>query len=152
MTTLGKAAYMAIFPFFGNAAYMTGDHLIKNHSPSGLYKKFKGNYWSNVKRSLVSTAPILVASTLLLPQQFMVGALALANYVYRRFVIKPDKVEEYDDKISYPVAALSATSRLVRNTVKGIYESVYAIGRGINDLYKSSPQPAAKTAPATPHH
>ena len=76
----------------------------------------------------------------------MVGAIAVANYLYRRF-IAGGKGEEQTDKTPYCVAAPSVVGKLVKNTANGLYDSVYAIGSGLRDpLYKTAPKPAAKPA------
>jgi hypothetical protein len=141
---LAKAAYMELFPFFGNIAYMVEDHLVKNRSFSGLLNELRNKYWRNVKKSLYTTGPIMAASAVLLPQQFMVGAVALANYIYRRFVVKPDKIEEYEDKRSLITAGASATSKLVKNLVYSPLQALYEIS---SSLYKTTPKPAAQLAP-----
>ena len=154
LTNLGKAAYMALFPFFGNAAYMAGDHLVKNRSPTGLSKKFKENYWSNVKKSLYTTGPIMAAASLLLPQQFMVTAIAVANYVYRKFVVG-GKGEEQTDKTPYLVAAANVTAKLARNSIGGFYKGLYDVGKSIGDAigsYKSSPAPSQPATAGAPAH
>jgi len=149
LTNLGKAAYMEVFPFFGNAAYMVGDHLVKNRSPTGLSKEFKENYWPNVKKSLYTTGPIMAAASLLLPQQFMVAAIAVANYVYRKFVIK-GKGEEHTDKTPYLVAAPRVAAKFARNSVKGLYDVAHAMGSSLGDLYRKAPKLPAKSPEPAP--
>ena len=146
-SNLGKAAYIAVLPFASNSIYPATDHLIKNKSPKGLYEKLKKNYWPNVKKTFKTVWPLNLLAALFLSQPaYIVGAMGVANYLFRRFVIG-GKGEEYEDKTPYSVAASSVTYKLARNTVKGFYESVYAIGSSIGDLYKSSPRPAPQ-APA----
>lgn len=147
LSNIGKIAYMIPWVFGANAFYMGEDHLIKEKSPKGLYKKFKENYLRITKKAFKSSALINIAASLVLPQQYMVAAAAVAGYVFRRFVAG-GKGEEHTDKTPYAVAALSVTGKLIRNTFKGFYESVYAIGSSVRDLYKKAPKPEAPKPPA----
>ena len=155
LSKIGKLAYMIPWVFGANAFYMGSDHLIKEKSPKGLYKKFKENYWSVVKKAFTLPAPLNILSAMFLPQQYMVGAIAVTSYLFRRFVAG-GKVEEQTDKTPYLAATANVAKKLVKNSIKGFYDAVYAIGSSISDLYKSSlrpaPQiPAQAISPATQH-
>jgi len=143
-----KVAYMIPWVFGANAFYMAEDHLIKEKSPKGLYKKFKENYFKIIKKAFMLPAPLNILSALFIPQQYLVAAAAVTGYLFRRFVAG-GKGEEQTDKTPYPVAALNVSSKLARNTTKGFSEAIYAIGSSIGDLYKTSPRPAATSQPAT---
>jgi len=147
LTNLGKAAYMALFPFFGNAAYMAEDHLVKNLSPTGLSKKFKENYWPNVKKSLYTTGPIMAAASLLLPQQFMVTAIAVANYVFRKFVVG-GKGEEQTDKTPYLAATSNVVGKLAKTVFYGVPQATYSIARTLGEkLYSTTTSPVKTPSP-----
>lgn len=139
---IGKVAYMIPWVFGANAFYMAGDHLIKEKSPKGLYKKFKENYWKIVKKAFMLPAPLNILSALFVPQQYMVAAIAVTSYLFRRFVAG-GKGEEETDKTPYLVAAPRVAGKLIRNTTKGLFDAVYAIGSSIPDLYKTSPKTEA---------
>jgi len=87
LTSVGKAAYMTLFPFAANAFYMAEDHLIKNKSLKGLHSKFRENYFANVKKSFKTVHLINLSAALFLPLQYMVGAVAVAAFIYRKFVV-----------------------------------------------------------------
>jgi len=141
LSSIGKVAYMIPWVFGANAFYMAEDHLIKEKSPKGLYKKFKENYLKIIKKAFMLPAPLNILSALFLPQQYMVAAGAVTGFLFRRFVAG-GKGEEQTDKTPYYAAAPNVAKKLVRNTTKGLYDSFYAIGSSIGDLYKSSPKPA----------
>ena len=130
LTNIGKVAYMVPWVFMANAFYLVQDHLIKNKSPIGLYKKFKEDYFTNIKKAFKSSALINIASALFLPQQYMVAAVALATYVFRRFVVGA-KGEEETDKRSYFAAGATAIGKLFKNTMNGVNEIGYAIGNSL---------------------
>ena len=134
--------------FGANAFYMAEDHLIKEKSPKGLYKKLKENYLNIIKKAFMLPAPLNILSALFLPQQYMVASAAVTGYLFRRFVAG-GKGEEQTDKTPYYIAAPNVAKKLVRNTAKGFYDSIYAIGSSISDLYKTKPAESIPTAPAT---
>ena len=154
LSKIGKLAYMIPWVFGANAFYMAEDHLIKEKSPKGLYKKFKENYLPIVKKAFMLPAPLNILSALFLPPQYMVGAIAVANYLFRRFAVG-SKGEEHTDKTPYLVATSNVIGRLGRNTFKGLYDVASGLGNGIRNLYESAPKaapaPAATPAPATTH-
>ena len=97
---------------------------------------------------MYTAAPINILGALLLPPAYMVGVIGLANYIYKRFVVGT-KGEEYEDKRSMITAGASAVSKLVNNTVKGLYDTTYAIGTTLGNYFKSPSSSPAK--PAEPH-
>ena len=149
LTNFGKIGYMIPWVFGANAFYMAGDHLIKEKSPKGLYKKFKENYLPIVKKAFMLPAPLNILSALFVPQQYMVGAIAITSYLFRRFVAG-GKGEEHTDKTPYLVAAPKVAHKLVKNTIKGLSEVIYAIGSSIGDLYKTKPAQSARPATGQP--
>ncbi len=146
LSKLGKLAYMIPWVFGANVFYMAEDHLVKNGTPKGLYKKFKEDYWPVVKRAFMLPAPLNILSALFLPPQYMVGAIAAANYLFRRFAAG-GKGEEQTDKTPYLVATSNVLGKLGRNTAKGLYDAAYGLGSGLRESYKSASKPAV--APAT---
>src|SRR3989344_4443265 len=144
-----KLAYMIPWVFGANAFYMAEDHLIKEKSPRGLYKKFRENYLNIIKKAFMLPAPLNILAALFLPQQYMVASAAVTGYLFRRFVAG-GKGEEQTDKTPYLTAAPNVAYKLIRNTTKGLYDAVYALGSSVNDLYKSSPKLSApaQRAPA----
>lgn len=149
LSMIGKTIYMTVFPLAGNAAYMFEDHLVKKKTFSGMKETFK-NYGANLKRAFKSVYWIQLASALILPQSYVLGAVGLGSFVYRRFVIKA-KGEEYQDKRSYPYVATGLVQKLVGNTAKGMYQSIGAIASGVGDAYKSLAAGSGKPAPAAAH-
>ena len=152
MSNLGKSAYVALLPFASNSIVPTADHLINNKSPKGLYEKLRKSYWPNVKKTFKTVWPLNLLSTLFFSQPaYIVGAMGVANYLFRKFIVK-GTVEEQTDKTPYFAAAPSVAGKLIRNPVKGMYEAVSAIGSSLSDLYISAPaatpKPAAQPAPA----
>ena len=128
--SIKKIAYMIPWVFGANAFYMAEDHLIKEKSPKGLYKKFKENYWPIVKKAFMLPAPLNILSALFLPQQYLVAATGVTSYLFRRFVAG-GKGEEQTDKRPYIVAAANVTSKFVKNSVQGFYSGLYDLGRAI---------------------
>ncbi|MEK6946461.1 MAG: hypothetical protein AABX32_02540 [Nanoarchaeota archaeon] len=150
---LQKLAYMVPWVVGANAFYMGEDYLIKNKSPKGMYKKFKENYWPVVKRAFLLPAPINILSAMFLPQKYFLYTLALATFLFRRFVVK-DKGEEQTDKTPYPVAAANVSYKLIRNTTKGLTDTIYAFGKTIDGYLgpsKAAPK-SAQPAPAGGEH
>lgn len=143
MSNLAKGAYVALLPFISNSFVPTADHLLKNKSPKGLYEKLKKTYWPNVKKTFKTIWPLNLISTLFFTQQaYIVGAIGVANYLFRKFVI--GGTEKPTDKTPYHVAAPNVAYKLVRNTTKGLGEAIYAIGSSIGNLYKTKPAAAPK--------
>ncbi|MEK6968597.1 MAG: hypothetical protein AABX51_08280 [Nanoarchaeota archaeon] len=149
LSMLGKTLYMTAFPLAGNAAYMFEDHLVKKKTFSGMKETFK-NYGANLKRAFKSVYWIQLASALILPQSYVLGAVGLGSFVYRRFVIKA-KGEEYQDKRAYLYVATGLVQKLVGNTARGVYQSIGAIASGVGDTYKSLASGSEKSAPAAAH-
>ena len=121
---LGKVAYMSIWPFAANAFYFGEDHLIKKASPKGLYKKFKEDYWPVTKKTFKTVVPLNIASALFLPQQYMVASIAVASYIFRRFVAG-GKGEEQTDKTSYLATASTGIKKIgsaLVSPIKALYE------------------------------
>ena len=151
MSFAAKAAYLTLTPLVTNTVYPPIDHLIKNKTTKGLSEKMK-SYWSNVKRTFKTSWPIAYFPSLFLPQAYVVTAMGLAFYVYRKFVVKnKDDSGKNEDKTPYSVAAPNVAKKLIRNTAKGLSETIYAIGSSIGDLYKTSPKTAAPSQPAAQH-
>lgn len=147
MSTLAKTGYLALLPLISNSVYPTVDHLIKNKSPKGIYEKLSKNYWPNVKKTFKTVWPLnLLAGLFLSNAAYIVGTIGVANYLFRKFIVK-GKEEENSDKTPYSVAAPVVAGKLVRNTTYGLSEAVNAIGSSLGDLYKSTPK-AAAPAPA----
>ena len=146
---IGKMIYMIPWVFGANAFYMAEDHLIKEKSPKGLYKKFKENYLNVCKKAFTLPAPLNILAAMFLPQQYMVAAIGVSSFLFRRFVAG-GKGEEQTDKTPYVVAASNALGRGLKNT----FYAGGAILDGFVDytrnMYKSAPKPAAPAAPATP--
>lgn len=140
---LGKIVYMGIWPFAANSFYMAEDHLIKEKSPKGLYKKFKEKFWDINKKAYKSVVPLNIAAALLLPQQFMVASIAVASYIFRRFVAGGEG-KEHEDKRPYYVAASSAIGRGLSNLFWAPLRATEAIGSALKDLYSRAPKPEAK--------
>ena len=81
------------------------------------------------------------------------SAIGLANYLYRKFVVSKKEEEGKEiDKTPYLVAASNVSYKLARNTTKGLFDAVYAIGSSLGDLYKTSPKPAAPKQESAPAH
>ena len=131
LSQIGKVAYMIPWVFGANAFYMAEDHLIKEKSAKGLYKKFKESYLNIIKKAFMLPAPLNILAALFLPQQYMVASAAVTGYLFRRFVAG-GKGEEQTDKTPYPAAALNVSYKLIRNTSKGLTDTIYAFGRTID--------------------
>ncbi len=145
ISTVSAYARPPLIPLWSLVAtgyYMTTDHIVKNKSLSGLVGKFKEHYKPVAKKALWwLTIPTYL--TTFLPGLWQVPSIAVQGYIFRKY-IAPHKKEpkEEKDKTPYPVAAFNVTSKLVRNSVKGFYDAVYAVGAS---LYKAAPKPAAPT-------
>ena len=150
MSFAAKSAYLTLTPFITNAVYPPTDHLVKNKTAKGISEKLK-NYWPNVKRTFKTSWPIAYFPSLFLPQSYVVTALGIAFYIYRKFVVGNKKEDEKDvDKTPYSAAASNVIGKLARNSVKGISDAASAMGSSLNDLYKSAPKAAAPAPAAHP--
>ncbi|GEM_PF-3254585 len=146
MALAGKAAYLTMTPLVTNLISPTTDHLVKNKSPRGLYEKLRKDYWPNVKKTFRTSWPIGYFPSLFLPQAYVVAAMGIAFYVYKKFVVG-SKGEE-TDKTPYSVAAPNVSYKLLRNTSKGLYDATTALGSGISKLlYSPSSKAGTKQAP-----
>ena len=151
---LQKLAYMVPWVFGANAFYMGEDYLVKNKSPKGMYKKFKENYWPVVKKAFLLPAPIYILSAMFLPQKYFLYTLALATFLFRRFVVG-GKGEEQTDKTPYSVAAANVSGKLIRNTSKGLSDTIYAFGKTIDGYLvpsKTAPKSAQPSPAGGEHH
>ena len=146
LSSIAKVAYMIPWVFGANAFFMTEDHLIKNKSPKGLYKKFKEDYLQFNRRAFKSSALINIAASLFVPQRYLVTTGAAASYVFRRFVAG-DKGEEQTDKTPYLVAASNVTGRLAKNVFYGVPQAAYGIASSIGDYLKRKPREPTQTRP-----
>ena len=86
------------------------------------------------------------------PAAWQIPISAAISYVFDRFAAPPkEEIPEHlkRDKTPYYVAVPNVAYKFVRNSVKGLYDTVYAIGSSVRDLYRPSPKPAIQTpAPA----
>ena len=153
-STLGKGAYQTVWPLAANPAYLTGDHLVKERTPRGLYTKIKEKNTTQTKNAYKSVVPIVVAASMLLPSSYIVPVIAGTSYLFRRFVAGGKEKEE-TDKTSFFDATTSVTYKGVANTAKGMYNSLTAIGSGLSStlgsIIKYSPPKPAEPAPAGAH-
>lgn len=154
MSAIGKSAYIALLPFIANAVYPTTDHLVKNKSPSGLYDKIKNNYWPNVKKSFTSVWPLNLLAALFLPPAYLVGAVGISNYLYRKIVVgTKEEPEKNPDKTPYLVAGSNALARGIQNVLYAGGSMLDGAADYARSLYKSTPSapPAPSPAPAGGH-
>ncbi|MEK6968425.1 MAG: hypothetical protein AABX51_07400 [Nanoarchaeota archaeon] len=135
--------------------YYIVDHLVKKKTFKGIYSE---TIKPNFKKDLIGAykylgIPVLL-NALLMPAALQVPGAALLTFAYKLFMSRGQKKEKSKeetpedqkrDKTPYLVAAPRVAGKIVRNSVKGLYDSVYAIGSSISGLYKSAPKP---TAPA----
>ena len=141
--SLAKAAYMSAWAVPAQPVYITGDHLSKNYSLTGLYKNLKENSWKYAKNAFKKgIVPLNIASAILLPSAYMVGAIAFASFLYRKLVAG-GKGEE-TDKNSYLKSALNLTNRTTPSTVNGIYDLGTSFRNWFDYWLKSSAKPEAK--------
>ncbi len=135
-------------------AYLPIAYLIRNRTFKGLGKYLKENYWKTLKDSWIKLLPFSLMNLFFAPSWLQIPISAVISYVFDRFAAPPkEEIPEHlkREKTSYLVAAPNAAYKLVRNSVKGLYDSVYAIGNSIGDLYKSASKSAPtnqQTAPA----
>ena len=128
--SIKKIAYMIPWVFGANAFYMAEDHLIKEKSPKGLYKKFKENYLPFVKKAFMLPAPLNILSALFVPQQYLVAVAAVTSFLFRRFVAG-GKGEEQTDKTPYFASAINVTARLAKNLTYYPFKALYDTGKAI---------------------
>lgn len=131
--------------------YQFIDYVVKNRTLKGVGKYIRENYWTTLKNTWKRVLPISLLNVFFAPAYLQVPISALLSYVFALFgAPKKDELKEHEkrDKIPYYLAAPTVAVKFVRNSVKGLYDSVYAIGSGISDLYKSAPKIAAPTLPA----
>lgn len=136
--------------------YQFVDYVVKNRTLRGVGNYIKENYWTTVKNTWKRVLPISLLNVFFAPAYLQVPISALLGYVFALFgAPKKGEIPEHQkrEKTPYYVAIPSVATKFVRNSVKGLYDSVYAIGSGIRDFYKSSPTPmaSANTAPAAGH-
>jgi len=125
----------------------------------GLGGKFRKNIWPTLKKSfkLIAIPGVLNVTYLykfgLFVQMCVSASLSyLLNYSQAAGESKGNMKHLYTalNPFSYVSAGATASSKLVRNTTKGIYDSVYAIGSSISDLYKTKPAQSARPATGQP--
>ena len=150
MRNLGKmlkAAYTASWLFLANGFYISQDNLIKNQSPKGLYKKLKENYFPLLKRVYKSTGPLVILSSMFVPQAYMVASIAVTSYIFRRFVRKGND-EEHVDKTSYMASASNLAGRFFKNIFSYVYQGAYGTGGALRSIF-SVGKPKAAEAPVS---
>ena len=144
-----------MYPAF-NGLYLPIAYLVRNKTFKGMGKYVKENYWPILKKSWKYILPFSLLNVFFAPAALQIPIAATLSFVYDRFTAHKGEVKEDQkrDKTPYLAAAPGAVSKLVRNSVKGLYDSVYAIGSSVADLYKSSPKAAApvQSAPAGAAH
>ena len=88
------------------------------------------------------------------PAYLQIPIGALLSYVFALFgAPKKDQLKEEEkmDKTPYFAAASNAAYKLGRSLFYAPLKSLYEIGSGVRDLYKSAPrQPSPSTAQASP--
>src|SRR3989344_7468328 len=154
---LGQAAAwggLAYPAYFG--LYQFVNYVVRNKTVKGVGKYIKQHYWPALKHAWKTLFPFSVVNLLFAPAYLNIPIAAGLSYLLTLFgAPKTDEVKEKDkrDKTPYYVAAPTVAAKLVRNSVKGFYDAVYAIGSSVSDLYKSAPKTAApsQTAPAGAH-
>ena len=124
-------------------------------------ENLRKNYWQNVKKTFRKIWPLNLFAALYFTQPaFIVGAIGIANYLFRKFVIKSPEEERKDlDKTPYLVAASSAAGKGFRNVFYGIPQASYAmvssLGSKLDDItnhgVKPAPNAAGPNATAAPH-
>ena len=136
-------------------AYLPIAYVVRNRTFKGIGKYLKENYWKTLKDAWTKLLPFSLMNIFFAPSFLQIPISAAISYVFDRFAAPPaEEIPEHlkKDKTPYLAAASSAAYKLARNSVKGIYDSVYAIGSSIKDLYKSSPRPAAPATTAATQH
>lgn len=147
----GGLAYPAYF-----GIYQIVDYLVKNRKFKGLGTYLKENYWTALKNGWKRLLPLSLLNIFFVPPYLQLPIGALLSYGLTLFgAPKKGEIpeEKKRDKTPYYVAAPTVAYKLARNSVKGLYDAVYAIGSSISDLYKTAPKkpapgPAPSLAPA----
>ena len=135
-----------VYPVF-NGFYLPVAYLIRNRTFKGMGKYVKENYWPILKKSMKYILPFSLLNVFFAPASLQIPIAAALSFVYDRFTASKGEVTEDQkrDKTPYLAAAPTAAYKLVRNSVKGLYDTVYAIGSSVRDLYKSSPKATTQT-------
>ncbi|MEK6946460.1 MAG: hypothetical protein AABX32_02535 [Nanoarchaeota archaeon] len=131
--------------------YYIVDHLVKKRTFKGLYSEtIKPNFKSDLKNAYKYLGIPVLLNALLMPAALQVPGAALLTFAYKLLMSGKQKKEakQKDEGPGYISSGFTGAHKLVRNTTKGIYDTVYAIGSSISDLYKSSPKAAAPAHPA----
>lgn len=141
--------------------YMAINHVVQNMSFKGLYDKMKTSYWTAIKNTWKYVLPLSMWNVLYVYKFGIVAQMAYGSLMSFLFRLVGPKEKDANLKnlgkalnpAPYIGATASVTGKLVKNTVKGFYDSIYAIGSSLGDLYKSTPK-AASPAPAAAgaHH
>jgi len=128
------------------------NHIIQNWSLKGLYEKLKKDYWPTVKRTWKYVLPLSALNVTILPYTAIyqtlgiTAQLAYGSLMGLLFRLVGPKVEGTSLKnlakelnpFAYLGGAISATSKLAKNTIGGIYSGLYDVGRAIGG-YSSAP-------------
>lgn len=150
---LAKAGAWSLiaYPAF-NGLYLPLAYLIRKRTFSGMGKYVKENYWPILKKSWKYILPFSLLNVFLAPAALQIPIAAALSFVYDRFTADKSKFPEDQkrDKTPYLVAAPSAAYKLVRNSVKGLYDVGNAVVNSVSDLYKNTPK-AATPATAGAH-
>jgi len=139
--------------------YMALNHVVQNMSFKGLYDKLKTGYWKAVKNTWKYVLPLSMWNVLYIYKFGIAAQMAYGSLMSLLFRLVGPKEKDANLKnlgkamnpAPYIRATASVTGKLVRNAAKGLYDSIYAIGSSLGDLYKSAPKPAASPAPAAAH-
>ena len=142
-----------VYPIF-NGMYLPVAYLIRNRTFKGMGNYVRENYWPILKKSMKYILPFSLLNVFFAPASLQIPIAAALSFVYDRFTAHKGEVTEDQkrEKTPYLVAAPTAAAKLVRNSVKGLYDSVYAIGSSISDLYKSAPKSISPTTSPAPAH
>src|SRR3989344_9108824 len=142
-----------VYPVF-NGLYLPTAYLIRNRTFKGMGKYVMEHYWPILKKSMKYILPFSLLNVFFAPAALQIPIAAALSFVYDRFTAHKGEVTEDQkrEKTPYLVAAPTAAAKLVRNSVKGLYDSVYAIGSSISDLYKSAPKSISPTTSQAPAH
>ena len=133
-----------VYPVF-NGMYLPVAYLIRNRTFKGMGKYVRENYWPILKKSMKYILPFSLLNVFFAPASLQIPIAAALSFVYDRFTAHKGEITEDQkrDKTPYLVAAPTAAAKLVRNSVKGLSDAVYALGSSIGELYKTSPKSAA---------
>lgn len=139
---LGQAVFIG--------AYTGLNHILQNFSFKGLYNKFKNDYPTAVKNTWKYVLPLSAINVLFLAPYgvgIQLAYSALTTFLFR-LVIKAKEAKFSNlvkamNPIPYIGATMSVTGKLVKNTIKGLYGSLYDLGYAFGGK-----QPQAATRPA----